>query len=149
MTSIRCVEAVNNMIIRRVRVDRVASPMGAIGVEGFTQYLDKDVVDAMPHGEGEEVEVHFLNFGRYVSVNELEQEVEKMGFHLADPYSLAAVVREDSALADTYPLATQWRNKEGQTCFAIFDRWDGDREMEVGWDDRVWGDDYWFACLCK
>ncbi|HXF43908.1 MAG TPA: hypothetical protein VNK70_00285 [Candidatus Paceibacterota bacterium] len=142
------VEAVSNLIIRRVKVDRSRTPQEALDATGRKQYTNRSVVAAMPRGEGEEVEVIFFNLGRYVSDNDLEKEYELRGLMPADPYSLAAVNGADPAFADERPNGTHWKDADGRWCYAAFDRhWDDGRRVRVNRDGRDWSDDWWFAGL--
>ncbi len=143
------VEAISNMIIRRVPVNRRRTPQEVLDATGRKQYTDKDVVGAMPHGEGEEVEVCFFNLGRDISDTDLDKEYEVHGLEPADPYSLAAVNEADPALADNNPNCTHWKDSRGKWCYVAFYRWYG-VERRVGVDrGGGWGGRWWFAGLRK
>ena len=143
------VEAISNLITRHAKVNRIRKAQVAIDATGRRQYTDKDVVDAMPNGEGEEVEVVFFNLGRYVSDTDLDKEYELRGLKPADPFSLAAVNEVDPAFADQKPNATHWKDSNGKWCYAAFVQWSGERDVDV----RRYGDDWrggwWFAGLRK
>ena len=143
------VEAVSDMIVRRVKVDRDQTPQRVLDATGRKQYTDSDVVTAMPCGEGEEVEFHFFKLGRYVNDNELEKEYELRGFKPADPYSLAAVNKADPAFADDHPNGTHWQDAKGRWCYAAFHRWSGERRLYVGRRAGDWDGSWWFAGLRK
>src|SRR3989344_6231301 len=53
----RRVEMVDNLITRRVKVNRLLTPQQALDATGRKQYTNRKVVDNMPKGEGEEVEL--------------------------------------------------------------------------------------------
>jgi hypothetical protein len=59
-----------------------------------------------------------------------------------DPYAQAAVNEEDPSFADDYPNTTQWRDADGNYCFAAYRRFVDERDMFVhhcaGLDDRWW-----------
>lgn len=143
------VEAISNMIARRVKVDRTRDPQKALDATGRKQYTDKGVVKAMPKGHGEEPEVLFFKVGRTLSDNDLEKEYALRGLKPADPYSLAQVNADDPAFADDRPNGTHWQDANGNWCFAAFHRWDGVRKLSVGRDGGVWVDGWWFAGLRK
>lgn len=145
----RRVEMVSNLIIRHVKVNREIPPQEVLAATGYTQYTNGDVVRDMLKGEGEEVEVIFFKLDRYVSDDELEREYALRGLVPADPYSLAAVNRDDPTLADAKPNCTHWKDIEGKWCFATFNRWDDERNLRVYRRDAEWGDDWWFAGLRK
>ena len=145
----RFVEATSNQITRRVKVDRSRTPQEALDATGRKQHTNHRVVSAMPHGEGEEVEVVFFKLGRYISDADLEQEYDTRDLIPADPYSLAAVNEADPAFADTYPHGTHWQ-ADGKWCFATFHRWgDDEREVNVDRYAHAWSVHWWFAGLRK
>ncbi len=125
----RRVEAVSNMIVRRVKVNRSRTPQQMLDATGRRQYTDRKVVDAMPRGDGEEVEVCFFkpDASAYqdglMSDEEMERQCELRGMESADPYSLAAVNEADPAFADQMPNATHWKDANGNWCYAAFGRW--------------------------
>lgn len=144
------VEALGGMIVRRVKVNRVRTGQQALDATGRKQYTDRKVVDAMPQGKGEEVEVVFFKVGRYVSDADLEKEYELRGLNPADPYSLAAVNEADNAFADEKPNGTHWKDAEGKWCFATFNLWRVERRVNVRRNfGLVWSVGWWFAGLRK
>lgn len=145
----RRVEAMSGFIVRRAKVNRARAPQAALDATGRKQYTDRTVVDAMPRGKGDEVEVYFFNVGRYVSDDEAENEFDLRGLKPADPYALAAVNEADLAFADGHPNATHWKDANGKWCYAVFDRWDGERHVHVSRYGDDWFDDWWFAGVRK
>ena len=143
------VEAVSDIIVRRVTVNLSRSPQQALLATGRRQYVNDDVVKAMPRGTAEEAEVFFFPVKRYVSDEELEKEFELRGFKPADPYSLAAVNEADPAFADEHPNATHWKDADGKWCYAAFSRWVDERNLSVYRYAYDWGDYWWFAGLRK
>jgi len=144
------VEAISNLITRRVKVNRTRNAQAALDATGRRQYTDKDVVNAMPQGEGEEAEVVFFNLGRYVSNAELEKEYEIRVLKPADPYSLATVNETDQAFADQKPNATHWQDVDGKWCYAAFSQWsDGGRNVNVNRSKNDWNDSWWFGGVRK
>ena len=55
------VEAVSNVITRRAKVDRAKSPQEALDTTGRKQYTNREVVAAMPRGEGDEADPAFAD----------------------------------------------------------------------------------------
>jgi hypothetical protein len=144
------VEAVSNLLVRLVKVDRTRTPQEAISATGRAEYLDNNVVKAMPHGEGEKTQVVFFNVGRQLADEEADQEYELHGLKSADPYSLAAVNEADPAFADTHPNCTHWKDANGKWCYIAFRRWDdGKRGVNVSRYGRDWHDFWWFGGLRK
>ncbi|MDO8548210.1 MAG: hypothetical protein Q7R71_00890 [bacterium] len=143
------VEAVSNIIVRRVKVDRMRTPQAILDATGRKQYTDKSVVAAMPRGEGVEVDVHFFKLGRYISDADLDKEYELRGLKPADPYSQAAVNEADPTFADEHPNGTHWKDGADKWCFATFDRWGGGRDVYVYRYGRDWSDGWFFAGVRK
>lgn len=143
------VEAVSNMITRRVTVDRTPSLQAMLNDLGRTQYVDGDVVKTMPRGEGDEAEVVFFKLNRWISDDDLEKEYELRGCKPTDPYSLAAVNKADPAFADEHPNATHWKDANGKWCYAAFNRWYDERGVSVDRHRSKWNDYWWFAGVSK
>ncbi|MBU1083360.1 hypothetical protein KKE14_02905 [Patescibacteria group bacterium] len=140
------VEAVSDLIIRQVKVDRSLTPQEALKATGRKQYVNDNVVADMPQGEGDEVEVVFFKLGRWIGDNELEKEYELRGLIPHDPISLAAVNEADPDFADEHPNGTHWKDDaSGAWCFAAFNRGLVERFVGVGRSGDEWGGYWWFA----
>jgi hypothetical protein len=145
----RRVEAVSDLIIRSVDVNRNRTPQEAITATGRVQYVNNDVVNSMRHGKGNTKKVVFFKVSRFISDDDLEKEYELRGLVPVDPYSLATVNEEDPAFADTHPNATHWKDSNGKWCFAAFSRWGGGRLVRVHRGGAGWRGDWWFAGASK
>jgi hypothetical protein len=147
------VEAKVSEVVRRVTgIDRILKPADVIikvVATGRKKYGDDKVIESMPRGEGEDVEVVFFNIGRFVTPAQLLEEYEKRGLKPADPYSLAAVNLDDPAFADEKPNATQWQDSAGKYCYAAFYRWLDERAVGVDRNAFDWVGHWWFAGLRK
>lgn len=143
------VEAISNVIVRHVKVNRNRSPQEVIKATGRTPYLTDNVVATMPKGEGDEADVYFFKLGRYVNDADLDKEFELRGLKPVDPYSLAAVNEDDPAFADDHPNATHWKDANGEWCYAAFSEWYAYRSVLVDRTDGDWLDCWWFAGLRK
>ena len=143
------VETESTIITRTVKVNRVRTPKEAIAATGRAPYIDQDVLAAMSRGEGDEVTVYFIKFGKSLSPSDLEQEVDRAGYRLADVYSAVAVSEADKAFADGYPYAMQCRDSDGKPCYAGFGRWGGERGVGVGRSEAEWDAGWSFACFRK
>ena len=147
-------EAVSNLIVRTAKVNRSRFQQEAIEATGREQYTDRRVVDAMPKGEGDEVEVVFfkpnLSYRNgVISDDDLAKEFELRGLKPADPISVTAVNEADPAFADEKPHCTHWKDAKGNWCYATFDRWYGKRRVGVGRSDSGWYGSWWFAGVRK
>lgn len=141
----RYVEAVSNMIVRHVAVNRNRSPEEAVAATGRNKYLNDVVVATMPQGDGNEVDVFFFKLGHGISDADLDKEYELRDLKPADPYTLAAVNEADPTFADDHPNGTHWKDSNGNWCFVAFDRWGGGRGVGVLQHDDAWGGGWWFA----
>jgi hypothetical protein len=149
-----CAEAGSNLIVRTAKVNRSRSQQEAIEATGRAQYTDRKVVDAMPKGEGDEVEVVFFKLDLskrkgFITDDDLEKEFELHCLKPADPVSVAAVNEADPTFADKKPNGTHWRDAEGNWCYATFGRWSDERRVNVYRSGNVWYDYWWFAGVRK
>lgn len=149
-----CAEAVSNRSVRKAKVNRGRSQQEAIEATGRAQYTDRKVVNAMPKGGGDEVEVVFFkpdlsNRNGRISDDDLEKEFELRGLKPADPISVAAVNEANPAFADENPHGTHWKDAKGNWCCLAFGRWDGERSVGCDRHDGGWGDGWWFAGVRK
>lgn len=125
-------------IVRRVRVNRARSPQEAIDATGFRQYTNPEIVDTMPKGEGDEVELVFFKpkfssfINGFITDDALEREFELQDLVPADPISLAALNEVDLTFADTTPHGTHWKDADGRWCHMSFARFQGGRAEIVG-----------------
>ncbi len=152
----KLVEANNDLIVRIVSVNRARSGREAIKATGRNLYVSNDVVDAMPNGKGDQIELVFFKpkAGEYtrpgfMSDDDLEKALALRGLGAADPFSVAAHNEADPAFADERPNATHWKDASGRWCYAAFRRWGGERCVFVGRDDGDWVVDWWFVGVRK
>lgn len=147
----RRVEAISDLIVRRVSVNRSRTRKETLVATGRTLYVDDAVVDAMPQGDTSmtEAEIIFFKIGRYVNDDDLEKEYKLRGLVPADPVSQAAVNEADPAFADEHPNGTHWKDSSGKWCFATFNRWHVERCVNVDRRDSGWDDGWWFAGVRK
>lgn len=145
----RRVEAEGKTVRRPVTVDRKPTAVQVIDVTGRVKwYIDQEVMAEMPlAGRVEEtVEVFELDYDP--TVNELDREYETRGLR-SDPPALAQLMIDDPAFADERPVATQWRDKQGRACYALFSRFDVRREVFVRRFDGRWNRGFRFAGVRK
>ena len=141
------VEGAAKMIVRCVTVNRDREPQDAMRATGCCFYGNQAVIEAMPRGDGDEVEVWFFKSDRYMNDADLEREYKSHNLVPVDPYSLAAVNEADPAFADKYPNATHWRNDDDKWCYAAFYRDDDGRNVQVRHRRIGWSHGQWFAGL--
>ncbi len=138
-----------NLIVCRLKVNRRRSPQEVLDATGRKQYTDWNVVNTMPHGEGEEVEVFFFKLNRDISDDDLEREYERLGLK-PDPYAQVAVNAADPTFADEKRNGIHWKDSNGRWCYAMFDRWGDERCVVVNHTAFRWhGNYWWFAGVRK
>lgn len=113
---------------------------------GRKQYVTDDVVSEVEPSDAQEIQ--FFSLDKYVSANDLEGELAKQGYELAHPYALALYAKKYPDFADDTYIATQWKDKSGEFCFAAFNRWRDERSVDVS-RRGDWDDDWWFAGVRK
>ena len=133
------------------QVNRSLSSQEMLNATERVQYTDKSVVASIPsQGEGveEDVPVEFFKLGYGSSPDELAQEYEERGI-TPDPYAVCQANTDDPAFADSHPNAVQWRDANGNLCYAAFGRDGGERHVSVRRDGDDWGDGWWFGGVRK
>lgn len=144
------VEDINKRIVRVVTVSRGRTPKQALDACGRRQNVEDAVVDAMPRGEGDRVEVVLFPVRYMISDDDAEKEYERRGLKPADPYSLAAVNEDDPGFSYDYPNKTHWKDADGCWCSALFGHWGGTQSVGIGrCDDSKQHDGWWLAGLHK
>lgn len=128
----KLVETVSTIFTRSVSgINRNQTPQEALDATGREQYTNQSVVDAMPRGEGENVELKFFELDYDPTPTELDAEYESRGLK-ADPFALCKHMDDDPAFADHRPVACQWGlGENGAASYAVFDRWFGERFVGV------------------
>lgn len=138
------VEANSEMIVRPFKLDRTKTREQMIKALGRAEYVNTDVLATMPTDGPDEGEIYFFPAKHYVPVAEQATELAKRGLV---PHYLAQmqVNIDDPSFADDHPNGMQW----DKNSYAAFDRWSGERKVDVNRDDNDWDDDCWFAGVRK
>ena len=140
---------VETIITRSCPVNRNHTFQDAINATGRKPYCNSNVVSTAPKCEGD-FEGMFVNIGWIVDCDKLDTVLSELGFELiVDPQGLADLNASDPEFADKYPNGTQWKNKDGKFCCAVFSRWDGERDVVVDQDFYCWSGGWWFPCRPK
>ncbi len=142
------VDAISDMIVRRVRPRRTHSLEAVLNQTGRKQYVNKDVLQTMPRCEGEEVDVYFFSLKRFASPQKVAKAYAIRGLK-PDPVAQARVNEDDPAFADEHPNATQWQDADGRWCYAAFLRWRGGRGVDVDRSGLGWRGDWFFGGVRK
>lgn len=140
-----CVELQSDWITRAVTVDRTRSPQQVLDGIGRKQTGKRDVVATMPKGTGDTVKVVFFPLSCCASDDQVESELAKRGLVACDPLSLAQVNADDPAFADSHKNFTQWRDKDGRWCYAVFATYCDGRTVYVGHDGYMGVRETWWV----
>ena len=130
-------------------IDRSRTPREVLDATGRGYYIKDGVINGMPRGEGEEVDLYFFELDRCVSDDELENEYKLHGLVPADPYSLAKHNEDNPEFADTYPNITYWKDEGGNLWFMNFDGSGSQRSVDVSRSDGGLGVDWLCVGLRK
>lgn len=133
------------------RINRTRTPHEAITATGRMQYLNDKVVIEMPMGEGEEKEIFLIPFKEILTPDKLEQKVDEIGVELADPNTVCALNERYPTLSNTHPNATQWRDKNGRVCYALFPPKNKEPWIRVSVNEErnAFGKIWYFVCFPK
>jgi len=137
-------ETVSKLITRHIRVDRTLTHQQALDATERKQYVNQEVLSLAPKGSGEGVDLCFFDLDYDPTVDELDREMEARGLK-PDIDALAAFNAANPAFADDRPNATQWRDAGGNACYAIFNRWIDERNVNVTRFDHRWIRDFRFV----
>ena len=146
----KLVEMTSSIFTRHVSgVNRVQSPQDALDATGRKQHPTQSIVDAMPRGEGENVELKFFELDYEATPTELDAEYERRNLK-ADPFALLKYMEDNPAFADERSVVCQWDlGEDGMVSFMAFYRWCGKRSVDV----LFYGDSFnrrtCFAGVCK
>lgn len=110
-------------------------------------YGSEEITNEAPQNKGS---LEFFKLDKYVSIDELEKEYQNRGLI---PASILSICEYDKTHNDEMDkmsyVATQWKDKNGEWCFASFNRWHGERGVYVDRNGSGWSDSWWFAGLRK
>lgn len=109
-----------------------------INESGRVFYGSEDVARACPEPDGT---VETFGLGRYVTGEELADEYLKRGLVPAGISGILAL--GDNVLDERKYVATQWKDADGNWCYATSYRWYDKRRVDVyrlvsGWHGRWW-----------
>lgn len=120
-----------------------------IDATGRRKYTNREAVDTMPRGEGDEVDFCFFKpepeeYTRpgFMSEEDLEKAL-KIRNLISDPYAQAKANEDDPAFADEHPNGAHWKGADGKWYYVAFGRGRGGRSVSCvrggdGWDGRWW-----------
>lgn len=114
--------------------------------KGFTTYIDEDI--SLPEKQTYEEPIEYINFGKYVSAGELQEEYETRGVVPVDPYTILESIDENLEEKRHY-IGTQWKDANGNYCSAFFNRWCRGRRVRVRRHDDGWYGPWWFPVVRK
>src|SRR3989338_3373343 len=146
----KLVEEISRWIVHVVSVNRTRTPQQSLDACGRKQYVDKKIVNAMPRCTGDRVKLVYFKpddsayKDGWLSCATLAEEYKKRGL-VPDPQAQIDDNAANPEFADTTPNGCQWVDADGNYCCAAFDRWDGERFVDVYRSDRGWHGHWAFA----
>ncbi|MBP9802332.1 hypothetical protein KBC40_01955 [Patescibacteria group bacterium] len=137
------VQLISDMIVRHVKVDRARSYQALLDATGRKQHVrDKSLLETIPPGHGEEVDVFFFPTRRSLNEDEVRKELDF--FKLRPDFAAQAQVNiDDPAFADEYPNGYRWRTVDGKRCFAAYSC-SGERYVSIDSIVDDGGKDFWW-----
>ena len=144
-------DAMSNLIVHRVKVDRTRTPQQALDACGRKQYGNSEVVATMPAGKGKNVRLTYFKPDKsaydnngWLKPGALDEEYKKRGLK-ADPQAQIDDNAANPNFADKTPNACQWTDKDGNHCCATFIRWRGEPGVGVDRHEGGWRGGWSFA----
>jgi hypothetical protein len=143
-------EDISKQIVHVVEVNRSRFSHEAIKASGRRPYVNSAVVAAIPHGSGDKVKLVYFKPDEsaykngYLSCVALDAEYMKRGL-APDPRAQIDDNAANPEFADKTPNACQWKDKDGNWCYATFHRWHDERLVDVNRLARAWDDPWSFA----
>jgi len=139
------VDMVSNTIVHYVSVDRARSTLDALKACGRVLYVNEEVAATAPRGTGKKAKMTYFTprpecyVNGVLSCQKLDEEYK---FHrlVVDLQAQADDNAEKPEFTDTKRNACQWKDKDGNWCYAAFRRWRGEPLVNVyrlayGWYD--------------
>lgn len=143
------VEPVGDMIVRHVKdIDRTLTPQQVLDATGRKQYTNPNVVANMPREGRTEDDLFYFPLKRFTSPQKVAEALELRGLK-PDPYAQAKDNADDSSFADKHPNGCQWKDADGNQCYASFYRWFVERSVDVYCYGDGWYGSWWVAGVRK
>ena len=131
------------VLFRVVTVDATRSKQEVLDATDRAQHIDETALATAPMGLSGKVRVEFVRIGRFVTDNEIEEEL--VGTRPATLAEIAAVNEADKSFADGHPNGTHWTDQNGRWCVVTFSRWADKRKLSVFRRYRIWNGVWSFA----
>ena len=128
-----------------MKINRKKTIKKLISELGYTKYINNAVLETLKNEGDTEVEVEFFKVGKYISLPELIKEYKKRGI-VPDIGAVIQYLKENpETLDDKKWIAVQL---EDNSC-VFFDRWSGERGVDVDRSGYGWRDYWWFGGVRK
>lgn len=127
--------------IKHMKINRTLTIKELIDKLGYKQYLNEEVVKTLKNTGPKIGEIEFFKLNKTTTVSEVEKEYQTRNLVPDLGAVLACLIENPKMLDEKNWIGVQMEDN----CFATFDRWDGERRVNVlRYDDR-WDGNYWFA----
>ena len=143
-------EELSKQIVHIISVNRSRTPKAALKAAGRIQYVTDEVVEAMPRGKGDEVKLVYFKPDEsvykdgYLSCKALDDEYKRLGL-VPDPQAQIDDNAANPVFADKTPNACQWKDKDGNWCFAALGRCSDGRMVRINRRANDWHGVWSFA----
>lgn len=143
-------QTMTGLVVRVVKVNRARSTLDALKACGRILYVNEQVAATAPRGTAKRQKLKYFvprpecYVNGWLSPQKLEDEYKFHGLAV----DLQAQTDDNAAnpeFADGKPNACQWKDKDGNWCFATFYRWLDERRVDVSRNDGDWDDLWSFA----
>jgi hypothetical protein len=131
-------------VVYRVRVNRLRTRREMVyGIkrERYEGIIDQGVIDLIPQGGEEVVDVHFFKRDRKLTATELSFEFRAQGLK-ADPYAQAAVDEVDPEFVKGHPNLSIWMSGADGCSFGLGQ---GEHRVLLNKNSLRYGPNWWFA----
>jgi hypothetical protein len=112
---------------------------------GRTFYGNADILLTCPKPVGiQEVSITLWEESGLLSCETLDARYMEKGL-APNPWHLVAFALMQPDFADKRAIATQWKDADGNFCYAVFNRWHDERKLSVHRDSVGWGGNCLFS----
>lgn len=142
----RQAELRGDCVVFRVQVNRKLRPWQLVDSLGSTRerLVEMRLVDTLPRGEGDVVNVHFFQKQRKMRTHDLAAEFQQRNLK-PDPYAQATIKLVDPAFVSAHPNVAAWKNGPDEWCYFGLGSRDPEMRTMLCLGPASFGPKWWFA----
>jgi hypothetical protein len=144
----------SSLIVHKFKVNRSRSPQEVFNAVGGIQDINREALDTMPRGEGDEAETFSFELEAWeytcddeIGDDDLGKAYIRRNLKAASPDYVAAGI-ETGVFADG-KYGTHWKGAEGNWCHAAFSYWRVVRRVKVNCYGNGWSGGWIFIGVRK